>query len=159
MNNQPEFHTVRGYELLEQHKKHLTPAMEDYLEMIYRSGIYGDIVMISTLSENLNVRPPSVTKMVQKLAVLGMINYKKYDNVILSETGFELAKYLFERHDIVELFLKNIGVDDNLFVETELIEHNISKTTLNRFIEFNSYFAKNPHLLTELNNNNNNEIT
>jgi DtxR family Mn-dependent transcriptional regulator len=154
MNSQPEFHTVRGYELLEQHKKHLTPAMEDYLEMIYRSGIDGNIVTISTLSENLNVRPPSVTKMVQKLAELGMINYKKYDNVLLSNTGFELSKYLFERHNIVQLFLKNIGVDDNLFIETELMEHSISKTTLSRLIIFNNFFIKNSELLAKLKNNN-----
>jgi len=152
MINRPEFHTVRGYELLEQHKKHLTHAMEDYLEMIYRSGIDGNVVMISTLSENLHVRPPSVTKMVQKLAELGMINYKKYDKVLLSDTGLELAKYLLERHNIVELFLKNIGVDENLFIETELIEHNISKTTLNRFIKFNSFFIENTELREKLKN-------
>jgi len=31
-----EFHTVRGYQLIEQEKKLLTSAMEDYLEMIFR---------------------------------------------------------------------------------------------------------------------------
>jgi DtxR family Mn-dependent transcriptional regulator len=150
MNCQPKFHTARGYELLEQHQKHLTPAMEDYLEMIYRSGLDGNIVMISTLSENLNVRPPSVTKMVQKLAELGMLKYKRYDYVLLTDTGRELAKFLYERHYIVELFLKNLGVDENLLIETELIEHSISKTTLNRFIMFNSFFLKNPDLLMQL---------
>jgi len=32
-----EFHTVRGYQLIEQEKKLLTSAMEDYLEMIFRN--------------------------------------------------------------------------------------------------------------------------
>ena len=36
INNQ--FHTVRGYQLLEQNKSVLTSAMEDYLEMIYRNN-------------------------------------------------------------------------------------------------------------------------
>jgi DtxR family Mn-dependent transcriptional regulator len=148
--NQPVFHTVRGYELLEQHKRILTPAMEDYLEMIYRNGFDDNIVMISTLSDNLNVRPPSATKMVQKLAELGMLKYKRYGYVLLTETGSVLAKFLYERHNILELFLKNLGVNENLLIETELIEHSISKTTLNRFIIFNSFFLKNPGLLKQL---------
>ena len=37
--NSKEFYTVRGYHLLEQNKRLITPAMEDYLEMIYRCGL------------------------------------------------------------------------------------------------------------------------
>jgi hypothetical protein len=43
-----EFHTVRGYQLLEQHRKILTPAMEDYLEMIYRNSLVKGYIRINT---------------------------------------------------------------------------------------------------------------
>ena len=66
------FHTVRGYQLLEQKKRTLTPAMEDYLEMIYRSSLKDGYIRISTLSALLNVRAPSATKMVQKLTALDL---------------------------------------------------------------------------------------
>lgn len=73
-----EFRTVRGYELLNQNKKELTSAMEDYLEMIYRNIEQEGYMRINTLSELLNVKPSSATRMVQKLKELGLINYEKY---------------------------------------------------------------------------------
>ncbi|HHT95544.1 MAG TPA: hypothetical protein GXZ71_06610, partial [Clostridiaceae bacterium] len=36
------------------------------------------------------------------------------------------------RHQIIESFLKLIGVSDSLLIETELMEHTISVDTLNR---------------------------
>jgi len=60
-----EFHTVRGYQLIEQEKKLLTSAMEDYLEMIFRNIKKEGYMRINTLAEMLNVRPSSATKMVQ----------------------------------------------------------------------------------------------
>lgn len=76
MQNNNKFHTVRGYQLLEQNKRILTSAMEDYLEMIYRYSLTDDQVRINTISELLNVQASSVTKMVQKLSELGMVDYK-----------------------------------------------------------------------------------
>ena len=144
------FHTVRGYQLLEQHRKLLTPAMEDYLEMIYRNSLVEGYMRVNTLSELLNVQPPSTTNMVQKLTRLELLNYKKYGIIFLTDTGKELGKYLFERHKIIETFLKNIGVNENLLTETELIEHSISASTLNKFELFNRYFKDHPTFVQSL---------
>jgi len=124
---------VRGYQLLEQKKKTLTPAMEDYLEMIYRASLKRWLYSHHhPLRAPLNVRAPSATKMVQKLTGLGLLHYKKYGIVFLTESGKEIGQFLLERHNTVEKFLKFLGVGENLLVETELIEHNIS------LIHFNS---------------------
>ena len=123
-----EFRTVRGYELLNQNKKQLTSAMEDYLEMIYRNIGQEGYMRINTLSELLNVKPSSATRMVQKLKELGLIRYEKYGIIFLSEEGKEYGKFLLERHNVVERFLKSLGIKENLLTETELVEHNISKT-------------------------------
>lgn len=138
-----KFHTVRGYQLLEQNKKLLTPAMEDYLEMIYRESLTLGYTRINTLSELLNVQAPSVTKMVQKLSVLGMISYKKYNIISLTETGKDIGKFLLDRHNTIELFLSNIGVKESLLIETELMEHIITASTLNNIYFFNTFFEKN----------------
>jgi len=140
------FHTVRGYQLLEQKKKTLTPAMEDYLEMIYRSSLKDGYIRISTLSALLNVRAPSTTKMVQKLTALDLIHYKKYGIIFLTENGKEIGKFLLERHNTVETFLKFLGVGENLLVETELIEHNISLHTLQLLDIFNQFLKENPYV-------------
>jgi DtxR family Mn-dependent transcriptional regulator len=104
-----EFRTVRGYELLNQNKKELTSAMEDYLEMIYRNIEQEGYMRINTLSELLNVKPSSATRMVQKLKELGLINYEKYGIIFLSEDGKEYGRFLLERHNVVEKFLKSLN--------------------------------------------------
>jgi len=144
-----KFHTVRGYQLLEQNKKILTSAMEDYLEMIYRYCLTEGHVRINTISELLNFQASSATKMVQKLSELGMVDYKKYGIISLTETGSEIGKFLLLRHHIIESFLKLLGVTDSLLRETELIEHTISVDTLNRLHALTKLMEKYPELKKE----------
>ena len=149
MDDTSKFHTVRGYQLLEQNKNLLTSAMEDYLEMIFRNSSDDGGIRINTLSELLNVAASSATKMVQKLSTLGLVNYKKYGIIILTENGRDIGKFLLQRHGIIELFLKNIGVTDDVLVETELIEHNITAATLQKINLFNKFLEKNPIILAQ----------
>lgn len=144
MANNHEFHTVRGYQLLGRDKKHLTSAMEDYLEMIYRSSLLEGYIRINVLSDMLNVRPSSATKMVQKLTSLGLLDYKKYGIISLTDYGREIGEFLLKRHNIIEKFLEHIGINDNVLKETELIEHNVSVNTLKSIEILNSFIADNP---------------
>lgn len=144
MEELSKFHTVRGYQLLAQNKKLLTSAMEDYLEMIYRNSLTEGYMRINTISELLNVAAPSATKMVQKLTKLGLLDYKKYGIISLTENGREIGKFLLERHNITEKFLENLGVVEDVLTETELIEHNISAATLAKINIFNYFFDENP---------------
>ena len=144
MEEENKFYTVRGYQLLSRNKRLITSAMEDYLEMIYRNSLVEDYIRINTLSGLLNVSPPSATKMVQKLARLGLIHYRKYGIISLTETGREIGEYLLHRHNVIEAFLKNLGVTENLLTETELIEHSISVNSLHRLDLLNAFLAENP---------------
>ncbi len=144
MEESSKFHTVRGYQLLEKENKYLTSAMEDYLEMIYRNSLVEGYMRINTLSELLNVAAPSATKMVQKLNRLGFLNYKKYGIIFLTESGIEAGRFLLDRHELIEKFLLNLGVSEDLLLETELIEHNISDTTLQKIVLYNKFMEDNP---------------
>lgn len=152
MKVENKFHTVRGYQLLEQNKKILTSAMEDYLEMIYRLSLTDGYVRINSLSELLNVQASSATKMVQKLSDLGMVDYKKYGVISLTETGNEIGRFLLQRHHIVESFLKLLGVSHSLLIETELMEHTLSIDTLNRLHVMTKLFEKYPEMKIEYEN-------
>jgi DtxR family Mn-dependent transcriptional regulator len=150
MEEESKFHTVRGYQLLQQNDNLLTPAMEDYMEMIYRNCINEGYMRINTLSDLLNVAAPSATKMVRKLSQIGLIDYKRYGIILLTEQGTKIGSLLLERHKIIETFLKNIGVLDNeLLTETELIEHNVSTSTLLKISIFNQFYSENPNFLNE----------
>ena len=40
----------------------------------------------------LNVQPPSVTKMIQKLSEINLIKYEKYGVIMLEDKGLKLGK-------------------------------------------------------------------
>lgn len=143
MDKSKEFHTVRGYQLLAQENKLLTSAMEDYLEMIYRNVLFEGYMRVSNLSQLLNVKPSSATKMVQKLAKLGLLKYERYGVILMTDKGSELGAFLLKRHDTIESFLKIIGIKNNVLIETELIEHNVSPETLKCIDMFNVFFSIN----------------
>lgn len=142
-----EFHTVRGYQLLEQNKKQLTSAMEDYLEMICRNSEQEGFMRMNKLAELLNVKASSASKMVQKLGELGLLKYEKYGIIILTDDGKEVGRYLLDRHRIIEEFLKTIGISESLLIETELIEHNISPNTLSNIRILTEFFINNPEIV------------
>ena len=121
--------------------------MEDYLEMIYRCSLVEGYIRINVLSDLLNVTAPSASKMVQKLTKLGFLDYKRYGIIILTENGKEIGSYLLKRHNIIEMFLKSFCNKEDLLHETELIEHVITITTLQRFFDFNRFIELNPDIL------------
>lgn len=142
LGQKKEFHTVRGYQILDGKTKALTASMEDYLEMISRICQAEGYVRINQLADKLNVRPSSVTKVIQKLDVLGMVDYEKYEIIQLTEAGRSIGNFLLKRHEIVCQFLKNIGVDATLLRDTELIEHDVSGDTLNQLAIFNKFLVE-----------------
>lgn len=142
-----DFHTVRGYENINSERNLLTPSMEDYLEMIYRCSLEEKFVRLNKIAQMLNVRDSSASKMMKKLGELSFINYEKYGIIQLTTTGLETGKYLLERHNIVENFLINLGNNNEILTETELIEHVISNETVQKISMLNMFFQENKDIL------------
>lgn len=149
MDDNQDFFTVRGYEILGKQKEILSHSMEDYLEMIYRYSLAEGYARINTLAESLNVQAPSATKMVQKLGKLGLLHYEKYGVIKLTPEGEKIGEFLLKRHEIIERFLKIIGVEEKLLVNVELIEHNVTEGALNRIKILNEFFETHPDILKE----------
>lgn len=143
-----DFYTFSEY--MKKEEDNLTASMEDYLEMIYRLSEKTGFTRIHDLAEALNVQPPSATKMVQKLSEMKLINYEKYGIIILTEEGKDLGKFLLNRHNTIEGFLRILGVSDNVLEETEKIEHTISNKTLKYFEEFIEFIQENPEVISKL---------
>ncbi|MPM53268.1 Transcriptional regulator MntR [bioreactor metagenome] len=147
MDESSKFHTVRGYQRLEQQGNPLTSAMEDYLEMIFRHSRKDGYIRINTLSELLNVAAPSATKMVQNLSRLGYVDYKKYEFIALTDKGKELGRYLLWRHSMIETFLRNLGLREELLTDTELVEHDLSGASIRKMSLFNSFLEQNQDIM------------
>lgn len=129
MSDREEFYTVRGYEIRQAHNS-LSSSMEDYLEMAYRLSKDKGYSRINDLARALNVQPPSASRMVQKLADLNFMDYKKYGVIELTEQGKQIGEYLLKRHATIEEFFRIIGVTDGILEETEKIEHHLSRQTV-----------------------------
>ena len=116
-----EFYTLKGYQLIESDE--LTPAMQDYLEMICRLSAKSSIVRISTLATELHVRPSSASKMAAHLAETGYILFARYGYIRLAEKGQETGRYLLYRHEVIQRFLCMVNHSTDELRQTEKIEH------------------------------------
>lgn len=146
MNSSEFFHTFHEY--MKREDKSLTASMEDYLEMIYRLSSESGFTRITELSKALNVASPSSTRMVQKLAELKLLKYERYGVLVLREEGKMLGYELIKRHNMVERFIKLIGVsDEDALEETEKIEHTVSPKTMLCIERFLGFIRENPEIL------------
>ena len=143
MNKREEYYTFNGY----MKYNSLTPSEEDYIEMIYRLSLNEDKIKLKEISNSLNIKPPSVTKMIKKLESKNLLIYRKYDYIQLTDIGEIVGKRLFDRHNVVYSFLETIGLREYIHEETEKIEHTISIETLLRIDELIYFFKENEALL------------
>ncbi len=151
MNEKRKFYTFRGYQMM-QGKKQMTPSMEDYLEMIYRIYLQEGHARTSRLAESLNVQASSVTRTVQKLTKLGLLNYEKYGLIRLTAKGKKLGNFLLRRHILIENFLRLIGVKEPyLLRDTEMIEHHLSINAFHKIRLLYRFLKANPAILEQFN--------
>jgi Mn-dependent DtxR family transcriptional regulator len=143
-----EFRTFRGYSLQDE-EQNLTPSMEDYLEMLFRLAGDGRPVRLGDLSAALNVQPPSATRMAQRLHDQGYVRYEKYGTLELTPQGHSVGRHLLERHNLIESFLRLIGVSENTLKDTERIEHIISDELVSRMADLIRFAKMEPKWLAQ----------
>ncbi|RDI43058.1 transcriptional regulator MntR [Falsibacillus pallidus] len=122
-----------------------TPSMEDYIEQIYLLIENKGYARVSDIADALSVHPSSVTKMVQKLDKDDYLIYEKYRGLILTPKGKKIGKRLVYRHELLEQFLKMIGVkEEHIYEDVEGIEHHLSWDSIDRIGDLVQYFEEEP---------------
>ena len=128
-----------------------TPSMEDHIEQIYLLIEQKGYARVSDIAEALSVLPSSVTKMVQKLDKDGFLIYEKYRGLTLTAKGIKLGKKLVKRHELLEDFLRIIGVkEENIYNDVEGIEHHLSWNSIDRIADLVLFLEENPKLQSKL---------
>ena len=128
-----------------------TPSMEDHIEQIYLLIENKGYARVSDIAEALSVLPSSVTKMVQKLDKDGYLVYEKYRGLTLTPKGVKLGKRLVQRHELLEQFLRLIGVDeDRIYQDVEGIEHHLSWNSIDRIADLVQLMEEQPDFLQKL---------
>jgi DtxR family Mn-dependent transcriptional regulator len=103
-------------------------AVQDYLKAIHSLDGAEHMVSPIAIAARLQVRAPSVTGMLKRLADAGWIEYESGCGARLTPQGIAEARRVIRRHRLVELFLTRVlGLDwSEVDAEAEALEHAIS---------------------------------
>ena len=113
-----------------------TPSVEDFLKALLMLQRQRERVSTNTLAETLSIAAPSVTDMAVRLSAAGLIDYRKYHGVRLTEAGEQAAQQIIERHELIEEYLvSHLGFAlDEAHQEAEQMEHAVSDRFVNALI-------------------------
>ncbi|RKJ44083.1 transcriptional regulator MntR, partial [Butyricicoccus sp. 1XD8-22] len=77
--------------------------------------------------------------------------YEKYRGLTLTSKGERLGKRLVKRHELLEQFLRLIGVDEELiYADVEGIEHHLSWNSIDRIADLVQLLEEDAELVKKL---------
>ena len=127
----------------------LTISIQDYLKNIYELTENGRNASTNALAQKLNIKPASVTGMVQKLAAAkpALVEYQKHQGVTLTKEGKKAALEVIRHHRLLEAWLvQTLGYSwDEVHAEAERLEHVISEDFEKRMAAAMGYPLRDPH--------------
>ena len=92
----------------------LKESGEMYLETIYVLCEKGASVRSIDVAEYMSFSKPSVSRAVKNLKDGGFIFVDGNGFISLTDVGEEVARKIYERHEIISAWLIDIGVDEKL---------------------------------------------
>lgn len=87
----------------------LTSSAEDYLECIGNLCREKGAARVNDIAQRLNVKKPSVTAAVRRLADQGLIHYRQYAPIELTPKGEEYASKVIRAHSILRRFMREVA--------------------------------------------------
>jgi DtxR family Mn-dependent transcriptional regulator len=127
----------------------ISPASQDYLKTIYDLVERHGRASTSQIAEQLDIKPASVTGMLQKMAQdePSLVTYKKHQGVTLTPEGEKAALEIVRHHRLIELFLHEIlgYAWDEVHEEAERLEHVISEDMERRMAAVLGNPVRDPH--------------
>src|ERR1041385_2631379 len=127
----------------------LTISIQDYLKNIYELTENGESASTNALAEKLNIKPGSVTGMIQKLASAkpALVEYQKHQGVTLTKEGKKAALEVIRHHRLLEAWLvQTLGYSwDEVHEEAERLEHVISEDFERRIAAAMGHPVRDPH--------------
>ena len=113
--------------------------LEDYVEAINEILIKKGSVKNVDLCKYFGVSNATVSKNIKRLIKGKLVESEKYKHIFLTTAGKKLAEQSNARHEIVFNFLTKLGVPRKIAeIDSEGMEHHISKETLNMMKKFNT---------------------
>lgn len=124
-----------------------TTTEENYIKAIYHLQHASNKVSTTSLSEEMNTKPASVTDMLKKLRAKRIVHYQRYKGFNLTESGNRKALSIIRKHRLWEYFLVNkLGFEwDEVHQVAEELEHITSNELITRLDNFLGNPSFDPH--------------
>lgn len=120
---------------------------ENYLKAMFNLSQETGEVFVNDLSKELDIKMPSVTSMVKRLASKNLVNYQSYKPLTLTDEGEKLALSIIRKHRLTEMFLvEKMGFGwEEVHEVAEQIEHIHSPKFFAKMDEMLGYPTVDPH--------------
>lgn len=89
--------------------KKLTRSAEDYLEAIGNLCREKGAARVNDIAQLLNVKKPSVTAAVRRLADQDLVVYRQYAPIELTQKGQEYADSVIRAHSVLRRFMHEVA--------------------------------------------------
>ena len=134
----------------ESEKLESSTRMEDYLEVIGELVDMKGYATTLDISRYMNVSPPSVTKMLQKLDEKKYIEYEKYHGINLTNNGRQVADSIRRKHSILLEFFEILNIGQEIAnQDTEGLEHHLSPKTIRQLRKYITFLKSNPKIIKQ----------
>ncbi len=105
-------------------------AAENYLETVYMLRLKNGRCRCIDVATELHYSKPSVSIAMRNLRESGHITVDEAGELFLTEAGMEIAKRMYERHELISSSLLSLGVPEDIAHRDACkIEHDISPET------------------------------
>ena len=111
-------------------------SAEDYLEtiLILKERL-GQVRSIDIATE-MNYTKPSISVAMKKLRENGYVQVDRDGFITLTDSGYEIASNIYDRHKVLTNFFVSLGVDNKIAAEDACkIEHDLSEETYEKIRE------------------------
>ena len=124
-----------------------TIEKENYLKALYKLEEKNLDITVTALSDYFKVSKSTVSNMLKKLVVMGLVNTKPYKPIVLTKLGRTKAIEIISKHRLIELYLvnkMNFKLDEVHEIAEE-IEHIENSKFFNRMREILGDATLDPH--------------
>lgn len=124
----------------------LSSSLEDYLEAIFHIVREKQAARAKDIADRLSVGRSSVTGALKALSERDLVNYAPYDIITLTDKGRTVAEEIVRKHEVLrEFFVKVLSIEEGEADAAACkLEHTISETVFERFIEFIEFVERCP---------------
>ena len=127
-----------------------TTREEDYLEVIAELVELKGYATALDISRFMNVSPPSVTKMLQKLDEKKYLEYEKYHGINLTNMGKQVADTIRRKHSTLLEFFEILNVGKEIAnQDTEGLEHHLNPKTIRQLRKYITFLKSNPKIIKQ----------